>query len=104
VICTIWRSVQGRIGMELCQMHATDVARRFGLQRYPRSWRGRCPCCDYPDTFSVRAGRDGQTVLHCASCQDRKRSLTRWRVQLAKQARANAETMLILNQSLAKSG
>jgi len=32
VIRTIWRSVQGRIGMELCQMHASDVARRLGLQ------------------------------------------------------------------------
>ncbi len=52
-------------------MYATDVARRFGLRTYPRSWRGRCPCCDYPDTFSVRAGRDGHAILYCASCQDR---------------------------------
>jgi putative DNA primase/helicase len=52
-------------------MLATDVARRFGLRRYPRSWRGRCPCCDYPGTFSVRAGRNGQAMLYCASCQDR---------------------------------
>jgi putative DNA primase/helicase len=52
-------------------MHAIDVARRLRLRRYPRSWRGRCPCCDYPDTFSVRAGRDGHAILYCASCQDR---------------------------------
>jgi putative DNA primase/helicase len=52
-------------------MQATDIARRLGLRRYPRSWRGRCPACDYSGTFSVRAGRDGRALLFCASCQDR---------------------------------
>ena len=52
-------------------MNATDVARRLGLRRYPRSWRGRCPACDYLGTFSVRAGRDGRALLFCASCPDR---------------------------------
>lgn len=50
---------------------ARDLAARLGLKRYPRSWRGRCPACDYLGTFSVRAGRDGRALLFCASCQDR---------------------------------
>jgi putative DNA primase/helicase len=50
---------------------AAEVACRLGLRRYPRSWRGRCPLCDYATTFSVRAGRDGRALLFCASCQDR---------------------------------
>jgi putative DNA primase/helicase len=50
---------------------AADVARHFGLRRRSRSWRGRCPACDYPGTFAVRAGRDGRALLYCASCQDR---------------------------------
>lgn len=50
---------------------AADIALRLGLRRYPRSWRGRCPACDYPSTFSVRAGRDGRAMLFCSSCQDR---------------------------------
>jgi hypothetical protein len=52
-------------------MVAADVAGRLGLKRYPRSWRGRCPACDYSGTFSVRARRDGRALLFCASCQDR---------------------------------
>lgn len=49
-------------------MHATDIASRLGLKRYPRSWRGRCPCCDYSGaTFSVRAARDGRARLFCAN-------------------------------------
>ena len=35
-----------------------DIASRLGLRKYPRSWRGRCPACDYKGTFSLRAGRD----------------------------------------------
>lgn len=52
-------------------MHAIEVARRLELRRYPRSWRGRCPACDYPGTFSVRARRNGCALLFCASYQDR---------------------------------
>ena len=50
---------------------ALEIAGRLGLKRYRRSWRGRCPACDYPSTFSVQAGRDGRPLLYCASCQDR---------------------------------
>ena len=51
---------------------ATDVATRLGLKRYPRSWRGRCPCCDYAgSTLSVRAARDGRAQLYCANGCDR---------------------------------
>jgi putative DNA primase/helicase len=52
-------------------MYATDIAQRLGLRRYPRSWRGRCPACDYSGTFSVRAARDGRALLFCVSCEDR---------------------------------
>lgn len=49
-------------------MRATDVAFRLGLRRYPRSWRGQCPCCHYTgSTFSVRDGRDGLARLYCAN-------------------------------------
>ena len=33
-------------------MRATDVALHLALRRYPRSWRGRCPCCDTAETPS----------------------------------------------------
>ena len=52
-------------------MTAKAIADRFGLKRLRRSWRGRCPACDYPGTFSVREGNGGRTLLYCASCQDR---------------------------------
>lgn len=52
-------------------MTAADLARRLDLTRHRRSWRGRCPACDYLGTFSVRAGRDGRALLFCASCRDR---------------------------------
>jgi phage/plasmid primase-like uncharacterized protein len=49
-------------------IHATDIAACLGLKRYPRSWRGRCPCCDYGgSTFSMRAARDGRAKLYCAN-------------------------------------
>jgi hypothetical protein len=50
---------------------AIEVAHRLGLKRHARSWRGRCPACDYLGTFSVREGRGGRALLFCASCQDR---------------------------------
>jgi putative DNA primase/helicase len=49
-------------------IYAIDIATRLGLKRYPRSWWGRCPCCDYTGaTFSVRAGRDGRARLYCSN-------------------------------------
>jgi phage/plasmid primase-like uncharacterized protein len=49
-------------------MTATDLAARLGLRRYLRSWRGRCPVCDYPgNTFSIRAARDQSPRLYCAN-------------------------------------
>jgi phage/plasmid primase-like uncharacterized protein len=50
---------------------ANAIAERFNLTRLRRSWRGRCPACDYPGTFSVREGNDGRALFHCANCQDR---------------------------------
>ena len=53
-------------------IHATDVAARLGLKRYPRSWRGRCPCCDYavrPSRYARRG--DGRAKLYCANGCDR---------------------------------
>ncbi len=53
-------------------MNATDIATRLGLKRYPRSWRGRCPCCDYTaGIFSVREGKGGCARLYCANGCDR---------------------------------
>ncbi len=52
-------------------MTAREVADRFSLTRLRRSWRGRCPACDYPGAFSVREGNGGRALLYCASCQDR---------------------------------
>jgi putative DNA primase/helicase len=49
-------------------MRAHDLGARLGLKKYPRSWRGRCPCCDYPGgTFSVFVARDGSARLYCAN-------------------------------------
>jgi putative DNA primase/helicase len=49
-------------------MCATDIAARLNLRRYPRSWRGRCPCCDYRvSTFALRTGKDGSARLFCAN-------------------------------------
>ena len=49
-------------------MTAADLALRLGLRRYRRSWRGRCPICDYAsDTFSARAGKGGRVRLWCAN-------------------------------------
>lgn len=53
-------------------MTAKAIADRFGLKRLRRSWRGRCPACDYPGTFSVREGNGGRALFFCASCQDRE--------------------------------
>ena len=50
---------------------AKEIGNRLGLRRLKRSWRGRCPACDYSGTFSVRDGRDGRAQFYCASCQDR---------------------------------
>ena len=51
-------------------MSAADLAERLGLRRHPKSWRGRCPACDYSSTFSIRTGRNGQALLYCASCRN----------------------------------
>jgi putative DNA primase/helicase len=51
-------------------MPAKEIAERFGLKRLRRSWRGRCPVCQYQGTFSVREGNGGRTLIFCASCQD----------------------------------
>lgn len=48
---------------------ARDLANRLDLAKYPRSWRGRCPACDYPgNVFSVRERRGGtRPRLYCAN-------------------------------------
>lgn len=48
-------------------MYARELAGRLGLKRYPHSYRGRCPCCDYPGGgFSVRDNK-GRLQLYCAN-------------------------------------
>jgi putative DNA primase/helicase len=48
-------------------MTAADLAGRLGLEKYPRSWRGTCPACDYARVFSVKSGRDLRPVVYCAN-------------------------------------
>ncbi|WP_160935232.1 DUF7146 domain-containing protein [Teichococcus coralli] len=53
-------------------MRAADLADRTNLRRlHNGSWRGACPACGYPGTFSLRE-REGRAVWACASCQDRE--------------------------------
>jgi hypothetical protein len=53
-------------------MRAPDIAAHLGLKRYQRSWRGRCPCCDYAaGIFSVREGNGGRALVYCANGCDR---------------------------------
>ena len=51
---------------------ASDIASRLDLKKHPRSWRGKCPACDYKGTFSVKAGRDNRLLLFCANGCDRE--------------------------------
>ena len=46
---------------------ASDVAQRLGLKKYPRSWRGTCPACDYARVFSIKNGTHNQPVYFCAN-------------------------------------
>jgi putative DNA primase/helicase len=46
---------------------ARELAGRMAVKRYPRSWRGRCPCCGYAGTFSIKEGRDGRALTYCAN-------------------------------------
>ena len=48
-------------------MSASDVAQRLGLKKYPRSWRGACPACDYARVFSTKAGTGDRPVFYCAN-------------------------------------
>lgn len=52
-------------------MSAAEIALALGLKRAGRSYNGDCPACGYAGTFSV-ADKDGRTLWHCASCQDRE--------------------------------
>ena len=51
----------------LIAMTAADLAGRLNLEKYPRSWRGTCPSCDYGRVFSVKAGRDHRPLVYCAN-------------------------------------
>jgi putative DNA primase/helicase len=50
-------------------MNAAEIARRFGLKRQGREWRGTCPNCGYPNGFAV-SERAGRALWWCASCRD----------------------------------
>lgn len=50
---------------------ARELAERLNLRRATGGvWRGTCPACGYPTTFTVRE-RDGRALWWCASCQDK---------------------------------
>ena len=49
------------------------TAARLGLRATARreQWRGSCPACRYPSSFTMTVSR-GRLLVWCASCQDRK--------------------------------
>jgi phage/plasmid primase-like uncharacterized protein len=51
---------------------AADLAERLGLTRHTKSWRGMCPACGYPGTFSLRAERGDRIRLPAACGCDRE--------------------------------
>lgn len=54
--------------MTAVTISARDLAGRLSLHKLARSWRGRCPSCDYAgDVFSVREGKAGRPRLYCAN-------------------------------------
>jgi putative DNA primase/helicase len=48
-----------------------EIARRLGLHRSGREWRGTCPLCGYRDALALGTGRNGASLLSCHSCDDR---------------------------------
>ena len=48
-----------------------EMAERLGLRPNGREYRGDCPACGYPGTFSLTS-KEGRPVWWCASCQDQK--------------------------------
>lgn len=55
--------------MSTVTISASDLAGRLNLKRLTRSWRGRCPACDYDgNVFSIRESRNGfRPRLYCAN-------------------------------------
>jgi hypothetical protein len=51
-------------------MAAADIALRLGLEESRLSWRGTCPACAYPRTFSIRELK-GRIVTFCGNGCDR---------------------------------
>lgn len=52
-------------------MAASEAARRLGLAKSRRGWRGDCPSCGYKSAFALDRGRDGRAIGWCANCQDK---------------------------------
>jgi hypothetical protein len=49
---------------------ACELAARLGLHPSGREWRGNCPSCGDPNTFTLTERR-GRVLGWCVSCQDR---------------------------------
>ncbi len=50
---------------------ARELSERLNLRRATGGvWRGACPACGYPTTFTVRE-REGRALWWCASCQNK---------------------------------
>jgi putative DNA primase/helicase len=48
---------------------AQEIAKRLGLARFRRSWRGRCPACDYAgNIFRLWDGKNGQQAYCHNGC------------------------------------
>jgi len=57
--------------MSTSTISASDLAGRLGLKRYPRSWRGNCPACDYPGAFALKRDHSDRPKMYCANGCDR---------------------------------
>jgi putative DNA primase/helicase len=54
-------------------LSVAELASRLNLQRDRRQlgYRGTCPACSYPNSFSIKPGKGDRIVLFCASCGDK---------------------------------
>jgi hypothetical protein len=57
-------------------MSAAEMAARLELKRCGGSWRGDCPSCGYPSTFSLRAGRIRPAFTCFNGCTSTELALT----------------------------
>lgn len=47
---------------------AETIAKKFGLRRSSKCWRGDCPRCHAEDQLTVSTGPTGEARAHCRAC------------------------------------